>query len=77
MYPETRLWVNPHSGEVMKVVDAKTFNTARSIVGYNRYSFHNGAAFGLPGRIVVCVAGFLPLFLYVTGIRQWLRMRRA
>jgi uncharacterized iron-regulated membrane protein len=77
MYPETRVWVNPYTGDVMKVVDAKTFNAARSIVGYNRYSFHNGAAFGLPGRIVMFIAGLLPLFFYFTGIRQWLRTRRA
>lgn len=77
MYPETRVWVNPYSGEVMKVVDAKTFNTARSVLGYNRYTFHSGAAFGMPGRIIMCLAGFLPLFFYYTGIRQWLRTRRT
>lgn len=76
MYPETRLWLDQYSGEVIKVVDAKEFNLSRSILGYNRYSFHNGAAFGDGGRFLIFVAGLIPLFLYVTGIRQWLRMRR-
>lgn len=76
MYPETRLWLDQFSGTVIKVVDAKQFNLSRSIVGYNRYSFHNGAAFGDAGRFVMFVAGLIPLFLYVTGIRQWLCMRR-
>lgn len=40
MYPETRVWVNQYSGEVLKVVDAKAFNLSRAVVGYNRYTFH-------------------------------------
>jgi uncharacterized iron-regulated membrane protein len=76
MYPETRVWMDQYSGEVLKVVDAKQFNFSRSLIGYNRYSFHNGAAFGPAGRVVMFVAGLVPLLLFVTGIRQWLRMRR-
>jgi uncharacterized iron-regulated membrane protein len=76
MYPETRVWLDQYSGNVIKVVDAKEFNLSRSVLGYNRYSFHNGAAFGDAGRFVMFVVGLIPLFLFVTGIRQWLRLRR-
>jgi uncharacterized iron-regulated membrane protein len=76
MYPETKLWMDQYSGEVIEVVDATEFNFSRSLLGYNRYAFHNGSALGEAGRFVVFLAGLLPLFLYVTGIRQWLRLRR-
>lgn len=37
---------------------------------------HVGSAFGLPGKILYALAGLLPLLLYVTGVRLWLRRRR-
>jgi uncharacterized iron-regulated membrane protein len=76
MYPETRVWVNQYTGEVAAVVDPSKFTFSRSVVGYNRYTFHNGSAFGPVGSTVMVIAGLLPLFLYYTGIRQWLRTRK-
>jgi uncharacterized iron-regulated membrane protein len=32
---------------------------------------------GLPGRIVVSIAGLTPLALYVTGLIRWLQKRKA
>lgn len=75
-YPETRVWVDPYSGEVLEVMDARQFNLSRSIVGYNRYTFHDGSAFGTIGSTVVFCAGLLPAFFFYTGFRQWLRARR-
>lgn len=41
------------------------------------WPLHNGDALRLPGRILVCITGFVPLVLYVTGIIRWLQKRRA
>jgi uncharacterized iron-regulated membrane protein len=74
-YPDTMVWMDPYSGEILRTIDSATFNATRALLP-KRYSFHGGEALGLIGRWLVFVAGFVPLFLYVTGIRQWLRMRR-
>jgi len=36
---------------------------------------HGGSAFGLVGKILYALIGLLPLFLYITGVRIWLRRR--
>ncbi|MDQ2070306.1 PepSY-associated TM helix domain-containing protein [Natronospira bacteriovora] len=38
---------------------------------------HDGRALGQPGRLLVATLGMLPLLLYVTGIRLWLRRRQS
>jgi uncharacterized iron-regulated membrane protein len=41
------------------------------------FPLHNGEAFGLTGRWLVCVTGFMPLILYVTALRMWWLKRTA
>jgi uncharacterized iron-regulated membrane protein len=36
---------------------------------------HNGAAFGLIGRLFVFAAGFAPLALFISGGIMWLKKR--
>ena len=50
--------------------------TVGDLVRIWQFPLHSGQAFGLPGRIVVCLAGFLPLVLAVTGLWIWIRRRR-
>ncbi|MDI2072369.1 PepSY-associated TM helix domain-containing protein, partial [Bradyrhizobium sp. Mp27] len=38
---------------------------------------HNGAAFGLIGRLLVFAAGFAPLALFISGAIMWLKKRPA
>lgn len=42
-----------------------------------QYPLHSGQILGLPGRILVCVAGLATAMLSVTGIAIWVRKRRA
>lgn len=41
-----------------------------------QFPLHSGQGFGLPGRILICVAGVMPLLLATTGLWLWVRRRR-
>jgi uncharacterized iron-regulated membrane protein len=38
-------------------------------------SLHDGTAFGMPGRVLVTLSGLVPLVLFWSGVRMWLRRR--
>jgi uncharacterized iron-regulated membrane protein len=42
-----------------------------------RFGLHHGEAFGLPGRVLACIAGLVPLGLAITGWLRWGDRRRA
>jgi uncharacterized iron-regulated membrane protein len=42
-----------------------------------QFPLHNGEAFGLPGRLLVFVAGLMPLVLACTGALIWWQRRRG
>ena len=70
------VWLDQYSGAVLKVRDWRNFTAGDTFVAW-LFPLHNGEAFGLTGRGIVCVTGFAPLVLYVTGIRMWWLKRRA
>jgi len=74
-YPDTQVWVDAYDGVVLSVIDPAQHNRSRRLMDVY-YEFHNGEAFGSVGRAIVCLSGFMPLLLFVTGLRQWLRVRR-
>lgn len=41
------------------------------------FPLHNGEAFGLTGRWLLCVSGFIPTVLFATAIRMWWLKRLA
>jgi uncharacterized iron-regulated membrane protein len=49
----------------------------RSIAGVWLTTLHDGTMFGLAGQVVVAVLGLVPLTLAWSGIRMWLRRRKA
>lgn len=74
-YPGSSLWIDQYTGKELGRVDSAGFNATQRLYGY-RYAFHGGEALGLSGRIVLAFVGLVPMYLFISGIRHWLRLRR-
>ena len=74
--PRSKVWIDQYSGKVLAVQDPNQFTAGETFFNL-LWPLHDGQAFGLPGRILWCIAGFVPFILYVTGIIRWLQKRRA
>lgn len=68
------IWLDPWSGAVLhdRTSDAMSMG--------DRYMteqlwIHNGATFGIFGRLLVCAAGFVPLILFISGVIMWSKKR--
>lgn len=70
------VWLDQYSGAVLKIHEWRTATAGEAFVAW-LFPLHNGEAFGLIGRWIVCIAGFVPLLLYVTALRMWWLKRRA
>lgn len=70
------VWIDQYSGELLAVRDWDEFTAGETFVAW-MFPLHNGEAFELPGRVVVCMSGLVPLVLYVTAMRMWWLKRRA
>jgi uncharacterized iron-regulated membrane protein len=75
-FTTTTVWVDQFSGEVLAVRDPNTVTAGETVLNL-MWPLHNGEALGLAGRILVRIAGFVPLVLYVTGLIRWLQKRKA
>jgi uncharacterized iron-regulated membrane protein len=75
-FPRTLVWIDAWRGEVLAVRDARAQGAGDTLLAWV-HPLHNGEAFGLPGRILVCAAGLVPLLLAVTGTMRWLDRRRG
>lgn len=70
-----RLFVDGRDASVLgRFEDRK--GTAGDLVRIWQFPLHSGQGFGLPGRIVVSVAGLAPLVLALSGLALWLRRRK-
>jgi uncharacterized iron-regulated membrane protein len=74
--PRSKVWIDQYSGKVLAVQDPGKFTAGETFLNL-LWPLHDGQVFGLPSRILWCVAGFAPLVLYITGILRWLQKRRA
>ena len=72
----SEVWLDQYSGAVLKVRDWRTFTPGDTFVAW-LFPLHNGEVFGLIGRWIVCIAGFVPLLLYITALRMWWLKRQA
>lgn len=70
------VWLDQYSGEVLHVHDWRQFTAGETVLAW-LFPLHNGEAFGLAGRWIVFVTGFLPLVLYATALRMWWLKRHA
>lgn len=75
-FPRSSVWVDAYSGQVLAVRDWRENSAGDSFLGW-QHPLHNGEAFGLSGRILACLAGLLPILLWVTGLLRWSQKRRA
>ena len=73
---QTEVWIDQYSGAVRRVQDWREFTGGEMFLAW-LFPLHNGEAFGLTGRWLVCVTGFMPLILYVTALRMWWLKRTA
>jgi uncharacterized iron-regulated membrane protein len=63
------------TGEVLMNFNANHAGIGQQIADL-KYPLHIGTALGLPGRIVMLVAGLAPTLLFVTGVYTWWRKRQ-
>jgi uncharacterized iron-regulated membrane protein len=69
-----RYFVDGRDGAVLGRFDDRA-GTLGDLIRIWQFPLHSGQGFGLAGRILVCIAGTLPLLLSVTGLWLWLRRR--
>ncbi|MGH8656424.1 MAG: PepSY-associated TM helix domain-containing protein [Gammaproteobacteria bacterium] len=75
-FPSSTVWIDQYSGEMLHARDPNRFTAGETFLNL-MWPLHDGEALRLPGRILVCLTGFVPLVPYVTGIMRWLQKRRA
>jgi uncharacterized iron-regulated membrane protein len=68
--------VNAYTGEILQVHDWRRAGLGLRVADYE-YPLHIGAAFGLPGRILVLIAGLVPALLWATGTWLWWHKRKS
>ncbi len=73
---QSEVWLDQYSGSVLRVVDWNRFSSGEIFLAW-LFPLHNGEAFGLIGRWIVFICGFVPLILYITALRVWWLKRRA
>ena len=70
------LWSDPRDGTVVVMHRYGDASSADIYLAW-QVPLHGGRAFGLAGRVIVCLLGFVPLLLAVTGASIWWRKRRG
>jgi len=73
---QSQVWLDQYSGKILRVQDWRQFTGGETFLAW-LFPLHNGEAFGLVGRWIVFLTGFVPLVLYVTALRVWWLKRAA
>jgi uncharacterized iron-regulated membrane protein len=73
-FPHSFVWVDQYSGRVLAVCDRDRAGRMATINSWI-HPLHDGSVAGLTSRILIVIAGLLPLVLFWTGIAQWRRKR--
>lgn len=68
--------IDRYSGKILDI-DDPTLGTAGEVLSQWQWPLHSGQAFGMTGRILVCITGLVCPILFVTGLIRWLQKRRA
>ncbi len=73
---DTIVWVHPGSGEILFERSARNRTRGESVMHW-LFPLHSGTAFGIAGKIAMCMTGLAMLVMFPTGLWVWLRKRRA
>lgn len=72
----TNVFIEPTTGRFMRIQSPGTFTALSLIQADFAANIHSGSIAGLPGRIVMAVAGLALPVLFGTGLMMWLLKRR-
>lgn len=73
---KSTVWIDQYSGEVLSVRDAQKMSGGDTFLNW-QMPLHAGSAFGMTGRIIICVSGLICTLLVVTGTLIWMRKRKS
>ncbi|MFA6051763.1 MAG: PepSY-associated TM helix domain-containing protein [Methylobacter sp.] len=65
-----------YSGQILDVDDPAS-GTAGEVFTHWQWPLHSGQAFGMSGRMLVCLSGLLCPLLFITGVVRWRHKCRA
>ena len=69
-FSKTYVGIHPVTGHVLFAQDPLNAALGARALAWV-HPLHNGEAFGMFGRLLTCVVGFIPLVLLVTGLIRW------
>ncbi len=72
---KSKVWIDQYSGDVLAERDAQKMSGGDTFLNW-QMPLHSGSAFGLAGRIIICLSGLICTLLVTTGTLIWLRKRR-
>ncbi|MFA5984357.1 MAG: PepSY domain-containing protein [Methylococcaceae bacterium] len=75
-FPKTTVWLDQYSGSLIATYDPRMESTGDAFLNL-LHPLHNGEIAGMPGRLLVCISGFIPAVLYITGFMRWQEKRKA
>ncbi len=73
---KSTVWLDQYSGSVLAERDAQKMSGGDTFLNW-QMPLHSGSAFGLTGRIIICLSGLISILLVVTGTLVWLRKRKS
>ena len=73
---DTIVWVHPGSGEILFERSARNRTSGESVMHW-LFPLHSGTAFGMAGKIAMCVTGLAMLLMFPTGLWVWWLKQRS
>ncbi|MFT4054546.1 MAG: PepSY-associated TM helix domain-containing protein [Novosphingobium sp.] len=74
-FPHSYIYVDQYDGRILSVQDSRKAAPATVVTNW-LHPLHDGSIGGLPLRILLSIAGFLPAVLCVTGVMRWHKRQR-
>jgi uncharacterized iron-regulated membrane protein len=72
---KSTVWIDQYTGKLLAKRDAQKASGSDTFLNW-QWPLHTGSAFGLTGRIIICLSGLICTLLVTTGTLVWLRKRR-